>query len=162
MRLLPVHDRNAQFLSDATRIWEQSVRATHHFLTDADIEKIKQFVPEALRSVPSLTQAINDDGSLCGFIGTADRRIEMLFIAPHLRGQGLGKQLLNHAVHYNGVKEVTVNEQNPQAVGFYEHMGFRTYKRSAVDEQGGPFPLLYMRLDHSTSIHHKSSIGNSS
>ena len=53
MRLLPVHDRNAQFLSDATRIWEQSVRATHHFLTDADIEKIKQFVPEALRSVPS-------------------------------------------------------------------------------------------------------------
>ena len=48
------------------------------------------------------------------------------------------------AEHY-GIREVTVNEQNPQAVGFYEHMGFVTYKRTDRDEQGGPYPLLYMR-----------------
>ena len=46
--------------------------------------------------------------------------------------------------HY-GVRELTVNEQNPQAVGFYRHMGFETYKRTEQDEQGGPYPLLYMR-----------------
>lgn len=49
------------------------------------------------------------------------------------------------AEHY-GIREATVNEQNPQAVGFYEHMGFVTYKRTDRDEQGGPYPLLYMRL----------------
>lgn len=39
-----------------------------------------------------------------------------------------------------------MNEQNPDAVGFYEHLGFRTYKRTELDEEGRPYPLLYMRL----------------
>lgn len=38
-----------------------------------------------------------------------------------------------------------VNEQNPQAVGFYEHLGFVTYKRTVLDEEGNPYPLLYMK-----------------
>ena len=29
-----------------------------------------------------------------------------------------------------GVRELTVNEQNPQAVGFYEHLGFSVWKRT--------------------------------
>lgn len=45
------------------------------------------------------------------------------------------------------VNRLAVNEQNPQAKGFYEHMGFRVYKRSEMDEQGGPYPLLYMKLE---------------
>lgn len=44
------------------------------------------------------------------------------------------------------VAELTVNEQNPQAVGFYEHLGFSAYKRTETDEEGRPYPLLYMRL----------------
>lgn len=42
-------------------------------------------------------------------------------------------------------QEVTVNEQNPQAVGFYEHLGFQTYKGTECDEEGNPYPLLYMK-----------------
>ena len=42
-------------------------------------------------------------------------------------------------------QEVTVNEQTPQAVGFYEHLGFQTYKRTECDEEGNPYPLLYMK-----------------
>lgn len=42
-------------------------------------------------------------------------------------------------------QEVTVNEQNPQAVGFYEHLGFQTYKRTRCDEEGNPYPLIYMK-----------------
>ena len=41
---------------------------------------------------------------------------------------------------------VTVNEQNAEAAGFYGHMGFKVYKRTPLDEQGNPYPLLYMRL----------------
>ena len=33
-------------------------------------------------------------------------------------------------------EQVVVNEQNPQAKGFYEHMGFKVYERSEIDEQG--------------------------
>ena len=43
------------------------------------------------------------------------------------------------------VKYVDVNEQNPQAVGFYNHMGFKVFKKSELDEQGNPFPILHMK-----------------
>ncbi len=73
-------------------------------------------------------------------------RLEMLFLSPEVRGKGLGKQLLQYGIETYNIQELTVNEQNPQAVGFYEHMGFQTYKRTEYDEEGNPYPLLYMRL----------------
>lgn len=56
------------------------------------------------------------------------------------------KKLIQYGIQNYGIREVTVNEQNPQAVGFYEHMGFVTYKRTELDEEGNPYPLLYMKL----------------
>ena len=72
--------------------------------------------------------------------------IEMLFISPLCRGKGIGKSLVKFGVENYNVNEVTVNQQNPQAVGFYEHLGFKTYKRTELDEEGNPYPLLYMKL----------------
>lgn len=74
-------------------------------------------------------------------------RLEMLFISPKSRGKGIGKQLVQYGVLNYGIQEVTVNEQNPQAVGFYEHLGFKTYKRTDYDEEGHPYPLLYMKIN---------------
>lgn len=71
---------------------------------------------------------------------------ELLCLSPEARGNGLGKQLLQYGIETYNIQELTVNEQNPQAVGFYEHMGFQTYKRTDHDEEGNPYPLLYMRL----------------
>ena len=62
------------------------------------------------------------------------------------RGNGLGKQLLQYGIEIYNIQELTVNEQNPRAADFYEHMGFQTYKRTDHDEKGNPYPLLYMRL----------------
>lgn len=39
-----------------------------------------------------------------------------------------------------------MNEQNPQAKGFYEHLGFKVYKRNPIDEQGNQYPILFMHL----------------
>lgn len=44
------------------------------------------------------------------------------------------------------IRELTVNEQNPNAVEFYTRMGFVPYKRTETDEEGGPSPFRYMRL----------------
>ena len=79
-------------------------------------------------------------------MGIQNGRLEMLFIAPEERGKGIGKQLLQYGFQNYWIYEVMVNEQNPQAVGFYEHMGFETYKRTELDEEGNPYPLLYMKL----------------
>ena len=46
--------------------------------------------------------------------------------------------------HY--AEQLDVNEQNPQAVGFYFKQGFEVIGRSEVDGMGQPYPLLHMRL----------------
>ena len=126
-------------------VWERSVRATHAFLSEAEIAEIKPFVPQAIAGVETLVVA-EKDGVPVGFMGAQDGRLEMLFLDPEVRGQGLGRQLLEYGIAHLDVTELTVNEQNPQAVGFYEHLGFKTYRRTEKDEEGRPYPLLYMRL----------------
>ena len=74
--------------------------------------------------------------------------LEMLFVAPGMRGKGFGRQLVNHITRHCGVRRVDVNEQNPQAAGFYERMGFRTAGRDATDPSGRPYPILHMELGH--------------
>ena len=71
--------------------------------------------------------------------------IATVLLDPEARGQGLGARLLCLGMEQYGVSELTVNEQNPAAAGFYRHMGFAVYRRSELDEQGGPYPILYMR-----------------
>lgn len=140
-------DRSPGLIRRLTEIWEKSVRATHLFLTPQDICKIAGYVPGAIAEIPHLAVARDEKSEPAGFIGIKENKIEMLFILPEERGRGTGRRLLQYAVENFAVTEVCVNEQNPAAKGFYEHMGFRTYKRTEQDEQGGPFPLLYMKRD---------------
>ena len=140
-----VAERTPELIDQLTRVWERSVRATHAFLSEGEIAEIKPFVPQALAGVETLVVA-EKDGEPVGFMGVQDGRLEMLFLDPDVRGRGLGRQLLAHGIERLGVTELTVNEQNPQAVGFYEHVGFSTYRRTDLDEEGRPYPLLYMRL----------------
>ena len=36
------------------QVWEASVRATHHFLSDAEVKQIRKYVPQALTDVTHL------------------------------------------------------------------------------------------------------------
>lgn len=146
MNQYEVKDRNSKLLADLLVIWEQSVRATHAFLSDTEILKIKEYVPEAMQGVEHLIVAEDDSQEPAGFMGIQGDRFEMLFLSPDSRGKGIGSRLLQTGIQKYGVQELTVNEQNPQAIGFYEHMGFERYKRTDTDEEGNPYPLLYMKL----------------
>ncbi len=146
MKLYEVQDRSALLMAQLLDVWERSVRATHLFLSDAEVERIRGYVPQALAGVARLIVAEDRTGSPAAFMGVENGRLEMLFLAPEERGMGLGRRLLEYGIRNYGVREVTVNEQNPQAVGFYEHMGFTAWKRTDRDEEGGPYPLLYLRL----------------
>lgn len=128
------------------KVWEASVRATHDFLGEADIAFLKPLILESYFDAVALRCAVDENGRALGFVGVAGDKVEMLFIAPELRGKGVGALLMEHAVKQQGACKVDVNEQNPQAVGFYRHLGFRTVGRSPTDGQGRPFPLLHLEL----------------
>lgn len=155
MTIYEAENRTTPLFAALLEVWEASVRATHRFLSDDEVAQIKHYVPQALQAVAHLVVAKREQGSPIAFLGVEQERLEMLFLLPAERGKGLGAQLLQYAIRKYGVRELTVNEQNPQAVGFYMHMGFQTYKRTDMDEQGNPYPLLYMhRLMEKQDIYH--------
>lgn len=143
--IIEVKDRNEELVNQLLTVWESSVRATHLFLSNDEILQIKEYVPQALKGIKHLIIAKKDDLPIA-FMGIEDGSLEMLFIADSERGKGLGKKLIKKGIDEYGVNRLAVNEQNPQAKGFYEHMGFKVYKRSELDEQGNPYPILYMSL----------------
>ena len=140
-------DREPALICGLLKVWESSVKATHLFLSEEEIDAIKKYVPQALGKIPYLIVAEDDEGVPVAFAGIDGSKLEMLFVSAERRGQGIGKALLQYVVDAYAVNELTVNEQNPSAIGFYEHMGFGTYKRSDIDEQGNPYPILYMKRD---------------
>ena len=139
-----ISERSDLLIQELIELWKKSVQPTHYFLSTQEIQEIKAYVP--LKGVQHLL-VYEIDHEIIAFMGIENQRLEMLFILPTYQGKGIGKQLIQQGFDSYQVSEVTVNEQNPQAVGFYEHLGFHCYKRTDEDEQGQPYPLLYMKLE---------------
>ncbi len=136
-------DRSDELVDELMKVWRSTVEATHHFLSTEEIDAIAAHVPEALRGVPELTVAYDEGGHEVAFMGKDGEMLEMLFVAADKRGHGIGSQLMRRVLEA-GVRKVDVNEDNPQARGFYEHMGFEVTGRSELDAQGAPYPILHM------------------
>lgn len=141
-----IHTPKLGDYEELTRVWEASVRATHDFLPDSYIELLKNLVLTRYLDAVMLICTKDSNQRITGFAGVATGKIEMLFIDPDHRGQGLGKKLLHYALEHLNADELDVNEQNPQALGFYFKQGFEVIGRSEVDGMGQPYPLLHMRL----------------
>ena len=130
----------AQLLS----VWEESVLASHHFLSSEDFKAIKQLLHSLDFSAFEI-YCLTEDSNVTGFIGIVQDKIEMLFVSPGYIGSGLGKQLISHAIKLGAVK-VDVNEQNTNALAFYQKMGFKIVGRTEKDDLGKSYPLFHMRL----------------
>ncbi|HEY1024114.1 MAG TPA: GNAT family N-acetyltransferase [Sphingobacteriaceae bacterium] len=129
---------------EITSVWEASVRATHHFLSEEDIAGYRELFPACFQSLE--LYCIRQNNCIAGFIGIAHHKVEMLFIHPEARGKGLGKQLMSYAIHDLQARKVDVNEQNEQAAGFYLTFGFTVAGRSERDGLNKPYPLLHLKL----------------
>ena len=130
-------------------LWERSVRPTHLFLAEADIQALRPQVEQALASDALAWWVIcNEEDRPVGFLGYTPGTVEGLFIDPRYHRRGLGTRLLAHAQRLaQGPLAVEVNEGNPGAVQFYERHGFAIVGRSPVDSGGRPFPLVHMRRE---------------
>jgi len=126
-------------------VWEKSVRATHHFVTATDLERIKKLVHQIDFSAFSV-YCLMDQNEVVGFLGVADATIESLFLHPDLIGQGHGRRLVKFAFDMLKADKVNVNEQNVHAVAFYSKLGFKTYERTDKDPEGNDYPILKMKL----------------
>ncbi|GKV80630.1 acetyltransferase [Pectobacterium carotovorum] len=126
-------------------IWCKAVDTTHHFLAIKDRLSIEKELALFLPTV-ELTLACESEGKPVGFMYLHDGHMEALFIDPDYHGQGIGKALVKTALSQYSRLTTDVNEQNTQAVGFYERIGFERTGRSEIDSQGRPYPLIHLRF----------------
>lgn len=143
LNIKQVNQNNKNDIEAMMVVWESSVVATHTFLTAKDVEALKPEVRKYLQSIEHLYGYYEQE--ILGFIGIEHEKVEMLFVSGEARGKGIGKKLLQFAIDSLKVKYVDVNEQNSQALGFYQHMGFHVKDRSEFDEQGMAFPILHLK-----------------
>jgi putative acetyltransferase len=123
--ILPYSDFDRAAMLD---VWEKSVLATHHFLIPDDFAEIKELVLSMdFNDLEVYCLKVIPTGELVGFIGVANRKIEMLFLSPDHIGRGQGRKLIDFALTTLKASQVDVNEQNVRAVMFYEKLGFSTY-----------------------------------
>lgn len=127
-------------------LWERSVRATHHFVTDEDIALYRPLVERFLADPSTDLWVIADAADVpLGFLALAGQAIDALFLEPSHRRRGFGRQLVAHAQHLRpGALTVEVNEENESARRFYESLGFVVFRRSPIDDYGRPHPVLHL------------------
>ena len=125
-------------------VWESSVRATHGFLREGDVEFLRPYVGQGLGEIPLLFCAL-EDGRPIAFLGMAGDSIEMLFVHGDCRQRGIGSALMREALAHNA-RRVDVNEQNPQALAFYRRFGFEVASRDGTDSLSLPYPILHCEL----------------
>jgi putative acetyltransferase len=146
-----VHRVEADESDRVLEVWEASVRATHHFLSESDIQFFKPLVLQGLMALDHLDCVRDRQGTVVGFVGVSGHKMEALFVHPAFHRAGIGRRLVRHAVVELGATAVDVNEQNSAAVEFYRRIGFEIEGRSELDSTGKPFPLLHMRKQDATA-----------
>lgn len=127
------------------KIWESAVCATHDFLSEEDLAYFKRVIPDEY--LPHLDVfLLTEHGEPKGFASVSEGNLEMLFINDHDRGKGYGTSLFQFMKEKTGLTKVDVNEQNNQAIRFYEKLGFRKIGRSEKDSSGKDYPIIHMSL----------------
>lgn len=81
-------------------------------------------------------------------MGVSENKVEMLFLKPDKRGMGLGRRLLELALTKLKTYKIDVNEENPDALGFYQHLGYKVVSRDEFDGNGRPHPILHLEYPH--------------
>ena len=100
----PITTRNEECLYRLLNIWELSVRHTHLFLSEQDIDALRPLVIQGMEHISHLLAFIDDHDQSLGFIGVQDNKIEMLFVEPAAMGKGIGKSLVAYAIQTLNVR----------------------------------------------------------
>ena len=126
----------------AAELWEASVRATHDFVTEADLNVFRPLVRASFGAIEHLAGLRADDGLLIGFIGVAEGNVEMLFLDPAYRARGGGSMLLAHAFKTFDATSVDVQRAEPAGhrVLPAPRLPGRRPERDGLDQQALPDP----------------------
>ena len=123
-------------------VWEKSVRSSHHFLSEEDLEYYRPRIRDIYFDAVDLYVVRNPH--MVVFMGLSEDMVEMLFVLPSEKGKGYGSALLNFAFEERHIRKIDVNEQNTEAYQFYINRGYHAIARDEVDADGKPYPIIHL------------------
>ena len=48
MKIIEITNRTPDLINQLLEVWESSIRATHLFLSDSEIQNIKEYIPQGI------------------------------------------------------------------------------------------------------------------
>ena len=134
----PYEDRD---LNDVLDVWNAATRLAHPFLDNVFLRDERKAIAEVYLPMAETWVFILDTG-VVGFIALLGDEVGGLYVAPDHHGQGIGRQLVDHARGLRGHLEVEVFKANTLGRRFYDRYGFVLMKERIHEETGQPLLRL--------------------
>ena len=125
------------------KVWEESVRSSHHFLSEEDLRYYRSRIYDIYFQAVELY--VIRRPYVVAFIELSDDMVEMLFVLPTEKDKGYGTALLNYAFEGKHIRKIDVNEQNVEAYRFYLRRGYKIIGRDEKDADGKPYPIIHLQ-----------------
>jgi len=130
----PRTDRDIEAILD---IWLKASIKAHDFVPDefweAQVEDMRTLYIPA-----SETFVFEQNADVVGFYSLHGDTLAAIFVLPELQGQGIGKQLLDHAKTQKPTLSLSVYTENEASCGFYLSQGFKTVSEQIDEHTGCP------------------------
>ncbi|SIP95689.1 N-acetyltransferase [Marinobacterium stanieri] len=130
----PRTDRDIEAILD---IWLQASIKAHDFVPDefweAQVDDMRTLYIPA-----SETFVFEQNADVVGFYSLNEDRLAAIFVLPEQQGQGIGKQLLDHAKTQRPSLTLSVYTENETACAFYLSQGFEVVSEQIDEDTGCP------------------------
>ncbi|MFQ6576409.1 N-acetyltransferase [Pseudomonas sp. UM16] len=124
-------------------IWLSASIQAHDFIDASYWQSHTQTMRDVY--VPaSETYVVEDQSGVLGFCSLLGNQLAALFVDPSHQGNGLGKQLLEHAKKLRDELTLAVYKENTPSFAFYQSQGFEVVKEQVDDQTGhGEYLMAY-------------------
>ncbi|ODC02887.1 GNAT family N-acetyltransferase [Terasakiispira papahanaumokuakeensis] len=116
-------------------IWLDASIEAHHFIEAAYWQSKVQVMREVYLPASETFVFEREDGVI-GFYSLYGDHLAALFVEPQAQGKGIGSALLSDAKKRRAALQLTVYQENPPSVLFYQHQGFEI-QQAQQDEHTG-------------------------
>ena len=121
---MDIESRDENLVKKLLSVYKKSIEHLYNTMPNKDIEEMNDNTEKMIKNIENLIIVKNNDENIIGFMGCEDENLEMLYLHPDYKKQGLGKELMNIAINNHNVSKAHIVKVNTDGIDFCKHMGF--------------------------------------
>lgn len=121
---MDIESRDENLVNEILGVYEKSIEHLNGVMPKESMEEIKNNTEKMIKNIENLIIVKNDEENIIGFMGCENENLEMLYLHPDYKKQGIGKELINIAINNHNVNKAHIVKINTDGIDFCRHMGF--------------------------------------